>query len=169
MKRKLKEKLVEWKERTNRHPLILRGARQVGKTYLVREFARSSFAHFVEINFEEDPSLVKLFASKNPEVICELIAARFSIPVKDGETLLFLDELQAAEPYVFESLRYFYEKRPGLHVVAAGSLLEFMLDAAAQDGKKAFPMPVGRIEYMYLAPLDFEEFLDAAGKKGLVE
>lgn len=169
MKRKLEEKLKEWKERANRHPLILRGARQVGKTYLVREFARSSFAHFVEINFEENPSLVKLFASKNPEVICELIAARFSIPVKDGETLLFLDELQAAEPYVFESLRYFYEKRPGLHVVAAGSLLEFMLDAAAQDGKKAFPMPVGRIEYMYLAPLDFEEFLDAAGKKGLVE
>ena len=90
MKRKLEEKLKEWKERPNRHPLILRGARQVGKTYLVREFARSSFAHLVEINFEEDPSLVKLFASKNPEVICELITARFSIPVKDDETLLFL-------------------------------------------------------------------------------
>ncbi len=169
MKRKLEDKLAIWKERPNRHPLVLRGARQVGKTYLVREFARSSFAHFVEINFEEDASLVKLFESKNPEVICELIAARFSVPVKAGETLLFLDELQAAEPYVFESLRYFYEKRPGLHVVAAGSLLEFMLDAAAQDGKKAFPMPVGRIEYMHLAPLDFEEFLVAAGKTGLVD
>ncbi len=92
MKRKLEDKLAIWKERPNRHPLVLRGARQVGKTYLVREFARSSCAHFVEINFEEDASLVKLFESKNPEVICELIAARFSVPVKDGETLLFLDD-----------------------------------------------------------------------------
>ncbi len=169
MKRKLEEKLISWKRRSNRHPLVLRGARQVGKTYLVREFAKSSFKYFIEVNFEEDESLVRLFESRNPEVICELLASRFSVPVKDGQTLLFLDELQAAEPYVFESLRYFYEKRPGLHVIAAGSLLEFMLDAATQDEKKAFPMPVGRIEYMYLGPLDFEEFLFAGGRTGLVE
>ena len=167
MERKLEESLKNWKERKTRHPLILRGARQVGKTYLVREFARKCFKHFIEVNFEEDASFVKLFESKNPDVICELLNSRFSVPVKDGETLVFLDELQAAEPYVFESLRYFYEKRPGLHVIAAGSLLEFMLDAATRNPDKAFPMPVGRIEYMYLAPLDFEEFLLAAGKTGL--
>ena len=166
MRRKLEESLENWRKRSNRHPLILRGARQVGKTYLVREFARSHFKHFIEINFEEDPSLVNLFESKRPDIICELLEARFSLPVKDGETLIFLDELQAAKPYVFESLRYFYEKRPALHVVAAGSLLEFMLDAATQNPDKAFPMPVGRIEYMYLAPLDFEEFLAAVGKTG---
>ena len=168
MERKLEESLKNWKERATRHPLILRGARQVGKTYLVREFARKCFKHFIEVNFEEDASFVKFFESKNPNVICELLNSRFSVPVKDGETLLFLDELQAAEPYVFESLRYFYEKRPGLHVIAAGSLLEFMLSAATQNPDKAFPMPVGRIEYMYLAPLDFDEFLLAAGKTGLV-
>ena len=133
MERKLEESLKNWKERKTRHPLILRGARQVGKTYLVREFARKCFKHFIEVNFEEDASFVKLFESKNPDVICELLNSRFSVPVKDGETLVFLDELQAAEPYVFESLRYFYEKRPGLHVIAAGSLLEFMLDAATQN------------------------------------
>ena len=168
MERKLEESLKNWKERATRHPLILRGARQVGKTYLVREFARKCFKHFIEVNFEEDASFVKFFESKNPNVICELLNSRFSVPVKDGETLLFLDELQAAEPYVFESLRYFYEKRPGLHVIAAGSLLEFMLSTATQNPDKAFPMPVGRIEYMYLAPLDFDEFLLAAGKTGLV-
>ena len=167
MKRKLEESLKSWKERATRHPLILRGARQVGKTYLVREFACKCFKYFIEVNFEEDASFVKLFESKDPDVICELLTSRFSVPVKDGDTLLFLDELQASEPYVFESLRYFYEKRPGLHVIAAGSLLEFMLDAAMQNPDKAFPMPVGRIEYMHLAPLDFEEFLLAAGKTGL--
>lgn len=105
MERKLEESLKNWKGRATRHPLILRGARQVGKTYLVREFARKCFKHFIEVNFEEDASFVKFFESKNPNVICELLNSRFSVPVKDGETLLFLDELQAAEPYVFESLR----------------------------------------------------------------
>ena len=169
MKRFFEEKLKQWKERPNRHPLILRGARQVGKTYLIREFARKNFSYFLELNFEEDVTLIPLFESKKPDVICELLSSRFSVPLKEGESLLFLDELQAAEPYVFEALRYFYEKRPGLHVIAAGSLLEFMLDAAGDGVSKAFPMPVGRIEYMYLPPLDFEEFLLAAGCPGLVD
>ena len=146
---------------------MLRGARQVGKTYLVRELAKG-FVHYLELNFEEDESLGALFKSKNPQVICELLESRFDIPLVDGESLLFLDELQATEPYVLESLRYFYEKRPGLHVVAAGSLLEFLLDADERKKKKEnFSMPVGRIEYMFVAPMDFEEFLQAAGKKGL--
>ena len=168
MKRKLSEKLLQWKERATRRPLILRGARQVGKTHLARELAKTSFEHFIEVNFEEDETLSPLFRSKSPDAICELLESKYSTPVRDGRTLLFLDELQAAEPHVFESLRYFREKRPGLHVVAAGSLLEFMLDGGRKGGGKGFPMPVGRVEYMYVPPMDFEEFLSAVGREGFV-
>ena len=168
MERHLVQKLVEWKSRKTRHPLILRGARQVGKTYLVRELAKREFSHFLELNFEADSTLSGLFKTKDPSIICELLLAKYTIPIVDGKTLLFLDELQAAEPCVLESLRYFYEKRPGLHVIAAGSLLEFMLDG--EDGKERnFPMPVGRVEYMFVPPLDFEEFLLAAGRRGLCD
>lgn len=167
MQRKISEKLKEWRNRTRRHPLVLRGARQVGKTFLVRELGRS-FEHYLEINFEEDSSLTQFFRTKNPEIICELLEAKFDIPLVDGKSLLFLDELQDAEPCVLESLRYFYEKRPGLHVVAAGSLLEFLLDADERKKKREnFSMPVGRIEYMFVAPMDFEEFLLAIGRRGL--
>ena len=147
--------------------MILRGARQVGKTFLVRELAKG-FSNYLEVNFEEDGSISELFRSKNPQTICELLEAKFDISLTDGKSLLFLDELQDAEPCVLESLRYFYEKRPGLHVVAAGSLLEFLLDADERKSKKdSFSMPVGRIEYMFVSPMDFEEFLLAVGKKGL--
>ena len=94
MKRKFEEKLKLWKDRPNRHPLVLRGARQVGKTYLVRQLADASFSHFVELNFEADVALSSLFRSKDPEIICELLVAKFGIPIVDGQTLLFLDELQ---------------------------------------------------------------------------
>lgn len=171
MFRKITEKLKLWKVRKRRHPLILRGARQVGKTYLVRSFAQSDFKFYLELNFEKEAGLSTLFASKDPGTIAELLLARFSVPLVDGETLLFLDELQAADPVVLESLRYFYEERPGLHVIAAGSLLEFMLDAGTRGAlcHDEFPMPVGRIEYMYVSPMDFEEFLLACGKPGLVK
>ena len=169
MRRFLSDKLLAWKDRANRHPLILRGARQVGKTYIVRELAKAAFSNYIEINFEESSELSSLFKSKNPDMICELLASKYSVPVVDGKTLLFLDEIQDAEPYVFESLRYFYEKRPNLHVIAAGSLLEFSLNRQDEQGRNRFPMPVGRIEYMYVPPLDFEEFIVAAGKTGLYE
>ena len=168
MIRKISKKIEEWRSRSHRHPLILRGARQVGKTFLVRELAKR-FEHYLELNFEADDTLSELFASKNPRVICELLESRFDIPLQDGRSLLFLDELQDAKPHVIESLRYFYEQRPELHVVAAGSLLEFLLDAEERKGRNEnFSMPVGRIEYMYVGPMDFEEFLLAVGKKGLV-
>ena len=169
MYRFLLDSLCRWKDRPNRHPLVLRGARQVGKTYLVREFAKSAFPYFIEINFEAESTLASLFQSKDPAVICELVAARFSIPVRDGATLLFLDEIQAAPPFVLESLRFFFEKRPGLHVIAAGSLLEFLLEPRAGADARRFPMPVGRIEYMFLAPLNYEEFLLAAGQSGILK
>ena len=169
MIRKISEKLVEWRNREKRHPLILRGARQVGKTFLVRELGQA-FKHYLEINFEEDPRAARLFESKNPQVVCELLESRYNIPLKDGLSLLFLDELQDAEPYVLESLRYFFEKRPGLHVIAAGSLLEFLLDPDERKRKREnFSMPVGRVEYMFVPPMDFEEFLLANGQEGLCD
>ena len=131
MKRDLFDKLLLWKDRPTRKPLILRGARQVGKTHLVRELAKAAFEHFVEVNFEESAGLAPLFRSKDPAVIGELLADKFSTPVVDGRTLLFLDELQAAEPYVLESLRYFREKRPRMHVVAAGRDVARQIDNIA--------------------------------------
>jgi len=144
MLRKLDKKLEEWASRPVRHPLVLRGARQVGKTYLVRELAKRKFRHYLELNFEQDETLSSLFVSKKPEVICELLSVKFSQDIVDGKTLIFLDELQGADVCVLESLRYFYEQRPSLHVIAAGSLLEFLLDGAERARtKQDFPMPVG--------------------------
>lgn len=169
MLRKLDKELEKWANRDGRHPLILRGARQVGKTYLVRTLAKRWFTNYLELNFEQDSTLASLFTSKDPNQICELLSVKFSKRIVDGETLIFLDELQAADVCVFESLRYFYEQRPNLHIIAAGSLLEFMLDGKERARtKQDFPMPVGRIEYMYVSPLSFEEFLLALGKEGLV-
>ena len=170
MFRKLDKRIEEWANRKNRHPLVLRGARQVGKTYLVRTLAKRRFKTYLELNFEQDETLSTLFASKRPDQICELLSVRSEQKIADGETLIFLDELQAADGCVLESLRYFYEQRPSLHIVAAGSLLEFMLDGKERARRKNdFPMPVGRIEYMFVPPLDFEEFLMALGKRGLAD
>ena len=170
MVRKLDKEIEKWANRAGRHPLVLRGARQVGKTYLVRTLAKRRFPNYLELNFEQDASLSSLFVSKRPDQICELLSVKFSRQIADGETLIFLDELQSADVCVLESLRYFYEQRPSLHIVAAGSLLEFMLDGRERSRQKRdFPMPVGRIEYMYVPPLDFEEFLLALGKRGLAD
>ncbi len=155
------EYLKSWKSKPSRKPLVIRGARQVGKTYLVRLFAKEYFDQMVEINFERDPEIASLFTSKDPRKIVQLLELQYNIPIQPGAVLLFLDEIQAA-PEVLVSLRYFYEELPELHVIAAGSLLEFVLE------EPSFSMPVGRIEYMHLGPMQLEEFLLAAGKDKLV-
>ncbi len=152
--------LKEWKIRATRKPLIIRGARQVGKSFLVRLFASESFGNLVEINFERMPEVASLFASKTPRTILPLLEARFNMTIEPGKTLLFLDEIQAV-PEVFAALRYFHEDMPGLHVIAAGSLLEFVLH------EHSFSMPVGRIEYLHLGPMNFEEFLLALDREKL--
>lgn len=154
--------LNNWKLSPNRKPLIIRGGRQVGKTYLVRMFAKKSFEHLLEINLERNPEVASLFTSKDPQKIIQLLELQFNISIKPGTILLFLDEIQAV-PQVLSSLRYFYEEMPGLHVIAAGSLLEFALE------EPAFSMPVGRIEYLHLGPIQFEEFLLSAGKEKLAD
>jgi len=123
-------------------------------------FAADEFETLLEINFEQDPDAASLFESKSPRTIAPLLEARFNCDLKPGTGLLFLDEIQAA-PEVFAALRYFHEEMPELHVVAAGSLLEFVLE------EHSFSMPVGRVEYLHLGPMQFEEFLLALGRDKL--
>jgi predicted AAA+ superfamily ATPase len=123
--------------------------------------AEDAFENMLEINLEVEPDAVSLFASKDPRVILELFEARYGMRVTPGATLLFLDEVQAA-PELLAGLRYFYEGMPELHVVAAGSLLDFAL----RD--RSFSMPEGRIEYLHLGPMTFEEFWRALGREQLV-
>ncbi len=152
--------LKQWKTRASRKPLVIRGARQVGKSFLVRMLAEQEFSNLLEVNFERNPGVVSLFSSKSPKTIVSQLEVRFDVPVTSGKTLLFLDEIQAA-PEVLPVLRYFYEEMPELHVVCAGSLLEFVLE------EHSFSMPVGRIEYLHMGPMQFEEFLLALNRERL--
>jgi predicted AAA+ superfamily ATPase len=156
MKRYATDILNEWKNRSNRKPIVIRGARQVGKSHLVRMFSREYFNNIIEVNFEQEAWAEELFAQKNPVDTLAFLEAQYKQRIIAGQTLLFLDEIQAG-PKALASLRYFYEQMPELHIIAAGSLLDFVL----QDHK--FSMPVGRIEYLHLGPMSFEEFLLATG------
>lgn len=153
--------LKKWKDDAGRKPLLIRGARQVGKTKSIREFGKL-FDNFVEINFEETPSLKKLFEGDLiPEKICENISAIVKTSIIPGKTLLFFDEIQTC-PEAIASLRFFYEKMPDLHLIAAGSLLEFVLREIPTFG-------VGRIRSMFMHPLSFNEFLAGAGEEILLK
>ena len=159
MQRNIDNYLADWKTSSSRKSLLIRGARQVGKTYSVRELGRQ-FKYFLEVNFEEEKKLSAFFQdSLNPESICEKLSLYFSTPIVPGETLLFFDEIQAC-PEALGSLRFFYEKMPELHVASAGSLLEFTLGEIPSLG-------VGRIQSLFLYPLSFGEFLTALGEEGL--
>ena len=154
--------LKNWKNKKIRKPLVIRGARQVGKSYLVRKFAKEAELDLIEINLELSDDYADCFTSKDPNRIIILLELKTSRKITPGKTLLFLDEIQAA-PEILASLRYFYELMPGLHVIAAGSLLEFVLE------EHTFSMPVGRIEYLHLGPMTFKEFLDGIGREKLRE
>ncbi len=157
MERNLFLHLVSWLKSEDRKPLIVRGARQVGKTWLVRHLAKEHAKTLLEINFEKKPSLLSLFESNDPKQILLNLSAHFNQRIEPENSLLFLDEIQAA-PLMFSKLRWFAEDLSELPVIAAGSLLEFLL------AEHSFSMPVGRISYMHLEPLSFEEFLLAHGK-----
>ncbi|MDR0799759.1 MAG: AAA family ATPase [Dysgonamonadaceae bacterium] len=163
LKRNIDKDLQEWKNSVNRKPLLLRGARQVGKSSAVRELGQQ-FEFFVEINFEnkDHASAKKIFeAHSNPKIITDELSVMFEKPIVSGKTLLFLDEIQSC-PEAISALRYFYEQMPELHVIAAGSLLEFALQKIPSFG-------VGRIRSMYMYPFSFEEFLQALGRTMLLE
>jgi hypothetical protein len=160
MKRWLETDLAAWKDRVDRKPLVVRGARQVGKTFLVEAFGRRCFHSVLTVNLEQKDVLHRLFEGLEPQRIIQELGLYFNQSVVPGKTLLFLDEVQAC-PKAIACLRYFQEQLPGLHVIAAGSLLEFALREFAHS------MPVGRIEYLHLYPLTFSEFLLALGEDQL--
>jgi predicted AAA+ superfamily ATPase len=160
MQRFFDDFLLHWKDKPHRKPLIIRGARQVGKTYTVTVFAKKYFTHFLNVNFERYPELKTVFKNTSPSMILAELSAYFSIPIKPGETLLFLDEIQHC-PNALTALRYFYEEIPNLHIIAAGSLLDHYLNDTR------YSMPVGRVEFGYMYPLTFGEFLIALGEHGL--
>ena len=152
IKRNIYTKLIYWKSSIYRKPLIIRGARQVGKTTLVRYFALE-FKNYIELNLEKEADRKFFQMTDDVNKILAAIYLAKQIPANDYPTLLFIDEIQES-PKAIHLLRYFYEEIPDLHVVAAGSLLEFAL-------KKVPSFPVGRVEYMTLHPVNFEEFLGA--------
>jgi predicted AAA+ superfamily ATPase len=161
MKRAVFTTLLDWKRSKSRKVLLLRGARQVGKTFIVRQLSKE-FSHFLEVDFEQNVDVRGFFEQNlDPERICVNLSAYYGIPVIEGETLLFFDEIQSC-PKALQSLRYFYESKPDLHVIAAGSLLEFALSGLSSWG-------VGRIRSVYMYPMSFDEFLMASGEHRLIE
>ena len=156
MKRYASDYLDQWIREPNRKPLILRGARQVGKTWIVRDLAQRHGLKLVELNMERRPELADHFRSNDaPRAISDL-SAELGTSIQPDTSLLFIDEVQAT-PQLLPFLRWFREDIPELPVIAAGSLLDFALRG------HEFSMPVGRITYCYLEPLSFYEFLDASG------
>jgi uncharacterized protein len=152
MKRLLFYDLLQWCHSPTRMPLILRGARQVGKTYLIRQLGEK-FASFVEINFEKNRELLQIFDyDLDPKRILRELSLAFGKSIYPGKTLLFLDEIQEA-PRSILALRYFYEEMPDLHVIAAGSLIDFAVESVG--------VPVGRVSFLYMYPMSFIEYLYA--------
>jgi predicted AAA+ superfamily ATPase len=162
MNREIIQYLREWKNRKDRNPLILRGARQVGKTYIIEEFARTDFKKFLAINLEEKPELKKLFFDNDVKRILTELSVLLNKDVSFGDTLLFIDEIQTS-PEAISSLRYFKERFPELHLICAGSLIDHTLN------EMNLPMPVGRVEFMYMYPMRFKEFLNAIHQEKLVK
>ncbi len=159
MKRDVEIELRNWKNGTNRLPLIVRGARQTGKSYLIEDFGKNNFSDTVVINFELKPALKECFKNLEPLEVINKIELLLGVRIGPN-TLLFLDEVQEC-PQAIISLRYFKEKMPKISVICAGSLLEFALK------KEDFKMPVGRVQFLYLEPLSFAEFLDASENQQL--
>lgn len=152
-KRDIELELLNWRNSDEHKPLLIRGARQVGKTTTVRSLAKQ-FKHYIEVNFEQSADAALVFSGNlDPKRICQDLSVLFNTPIAEGETLLFLDEIQSCLPAI-SSLRFFYEQMPGLHVIATGSLLEFALAELPSYG-------VGRIESLFMYPMSFREFLNA--------
>jgi uncharacterized protein len=162
MDRTIEAALEDWRQDSHRKPILLRGARQVGKSYTVSQFGRGKFENLVVINLEAQPELAGVFDPLNPTEIVSKLEVLTGQLITPGKTLLFIDEIQVL-PQAIVALRYFYEQLPTLHVIAAGSLLELTLSAAG------IPMPVGRVQYLYMKPMSFVEFLLAMGQQAMLQ
>lgn len=162
MKRSAYNHLVKWKNSEKRKPMILQGARQVGKTYLVNMFGETEYENYIYLNFEQDKNLHSLFdKALNPEVLINNISLYIGKKIVSTGTLLFFDEIQVA-PAVLTSLKYFREQAPQYHIIAAGSLLGISV------GKET-SFPVGKVNFLTLYPMSFSEYLIALGEDPLVD
>ena len=157
MKRDIYRKLTDWKSSRTRKPLLLQGARQTGKTYIIKAFGRNEYENAVYCNFEEDPGLDAFFQRDlNPERILRDLSIYYDHEIRPGVELLIFDEIQVSNR-ALNSLKYFNEKRNDIHIVAAGSLLGVKLSAPGS-------FPVGKVNFLRLFPMTFMEFLDAMGE-----
>ena len=161
MKRFIEDILIKWKDEKGRKPLILSGARQVGKSYVIEQNFARHFEQLLTINFEKQPEFQSCFESGyDPTRVLRRIEALAGQRLTIGKTLLFLDEVQLC-PEAIVSLRYFFEEMPDLHIIAAGSLLEFAIEKIS--------IPVGRVTFRHLGPMSFEEFLHNSGNQVLLD
>lgn len=161
MERSIYSSLKKWKESPTRKPLILQGARQVGKTYILKEFGAREYSEVVYINCDDNNDMQNMFVDYDVDRIIRSLSAISGVSIKPSTTLLILDEIQEVERGL-ASLKYFCEKAPDYHVAVAGSLLGITLHEGTS-------FPVGKVDMLYMYPMDFEEFLLAMGKEQLVE
>lgn len=161
MERKMSKKLLEWKNDTEKTPLILYGARQVGKTYTILSFGKENYKNVAYINFEDNTEISKIFEQDlEVERIIKELSVKLGITILEEDTLIFFDEIQDCER-ALTSLKYFAESNTKYHIIAAGSLLGIAIN------RKKYSFPVGKVKMLTLYPLDFEEFLWALDKKDL--
>ena len=157
MRRDIYEKLLAWKSSPRRKPLLLQGARQTGKTFILREFGRNEYENVAYCNFEEDPGLDQFFQRDlNPERILKELSIYMNLDIQPGAYLVIFDEIQVSNR-ALNSLKYFAEQKNDIHIAAAGSLLGLKL-----SGPGSFP--VGKVNFLHLYPLTLLEFLDAMGE-----
>lgn len=161
MRRKISSALVEWRNSSNRKPLIINGARQVGKTYILEQFAKEHFEHLIYVNLEIDSAFCTFIEGDlSPKRIIQYLEVTRQQEITTENTLIFFDEIQACER-ALTSLKYFCEQAPQYYVVAAGSLLGVAIN------RQKYSFPVGKVNEMNMYPLDFEEFLWAMNREKL--
>jgi predicted AAA+ superfamily ATPase len=163
MKRKITEAFLQWKQSKDRKPLIVNGARQIGKTYSILEFGMSEYKNIVHLNLEKNKVAANIFEDDlTPSVLVQKLESFTEDRILPGTTLMFFDEIQACER-ALTSLKYFCEDAPQYHIIAAGSLLGVAVN------REKYSFPVGKVDELNMYPLDFEEFLWAMGKEIFVE
>ena len=163
MKREIINDLIKWKTLENRKPLIVHGARQVGKTYIIKKFGKEYYDNLIYVNFETNQELsLQISDSIDAKYIINKLELFFGEKIIPGKTLIFFDEIQANER-ALTSLKYFYEDAPEYHIIAAGSLLGIAIN------RKEYSFPVGKVQIMNMYPLSFKEFLTAIGRENLIE
>ncbi len=163
MKREIINDLIKWKTLENRKPLIVHGARQVGKTYIIKQFGKEYYDNLIYVNFETNQELsLQISDSIDAKYIINKLELFFGEKIIPGKTLIFFDEIQANER-ALTSLKYFYEDAPEYHIIAAGSLLGIAIN------RKEYSFPVGKVQMMNMYPLSFKEFLTAIGRENLIE